>query len=115
MWLTGFDSLMPEGRKTPWKYLPHLGTHLSVTFGEPIPPHTIRAALQRESIPDSHPAEKVQSWVSKTGTVPTLSAQVRDAQAEEESRRIRSMVTDVIQREVEALGTRVSQMMLDKP
>ncbi|TFY76142.1 hypothetical protein EWM64_g7870 [Hericium alpestre] len=115
MWLTGFDSLMPEGRKAPWKFLPRLGTHLSVTFGEPIPPHTIRAALQREAIPDSHPAQNVQSWVSEKGTVPALVAQERDVQAEEESRRIRSMVTDVIQREVEALGTRVSQRMLDKP
>ncbi|KIY45961.1 tafazzin-PC [Fistulina hepatica ATCC 64428] len=36
MWLTGFDRLMPEGRKFPFNFMPRFGQHLSVTFGEPI-------------------------------------------------------------------------------
>ncbi|KAI9461407.1 acyltransferase-domain-containing protein [Russula earlei] len=45
MWLTGFDDLMPEGRRSPWKYLPHPGVRLSVTFGAPIPPAAVHATL----------------------------------------------------------------------
>ncbi|KAJ7233127.1 hypothetical protein B0H12DRAFT_1204860 [Mycena haematopus] len=36
MWIAGFDSLMPEGRSFPYKYLPRPGKHLSVTFGAPL-------------------------------------------------------------------------------
>ncbi|KAF7355028.1 Tafazzin family protein [Mycena sanguinolenta] len=36
MWVTGFDSLMPEGRSFPYKYLPRPGKHLSITFGAPL-------------------------------------------------------------------------------
>ncbi|KAJ7179438.1 hypothetical protein C8R46DRAFT_1073773 [Mycena filopes] len=36
MWLSGFDTLMPEGRSFPYNYLPRLGKHLSVTFGAPL-------------------------------------------------------------------------------
>jgi monolysocardiolipin acyltransferase len=37
VWLTGFDQLMPEGRKFPFNFLPRAGIDLSITFGEPIP------------------------------------------------------------------------------
>lgn len=37
VWLTGFDQLMPEGRKFPFNFLPRAGADLSITFGEPIP------------------------------------------------------------------------------
>ena len=37
VWLTGFDQLMPIGRKFPFNYLPNAGVDLSITFGEPIP------------------------------------------------------------------------------
>ena len=37
VWLTGFDQLMPVGRKFPFNYLPRAGADLSITFGEPIP------------------------------------------------------------------------------
>ncbi|KAJ6510158.1 acyltransferase-domain-containing protein, partial [Mycena vitilis] len=36
MWLSGFDTLMPEGRSFPFNYLPRPGKHLSVTFGAPV-------------------------------------------------------------------------------
>ncbi|KAJ7162548.1 acyltransferase-domain-containing protein [Mycena crocata] len=38
MWLSGFDTLMPEGRSFPYNYLPRPGKHISVTFGEPLDP-----------------------------------------------------------------------------
>ncbi|KAH9170192.1 hypothetical protein EDB89DRAFT_1979218 [Lactarius sanguifluus] len=34
----GFDKLVPEGRHTPWKYLPCPGARLSVAFGTPVSP-----------------------------------------------------------------------------
>jgi hypothetical protein len=37
VWLTGFDQLMPGGRKFPFNYLPRAGADLSITFGGPIP------------------------------------------------------------------------------
>lgn len=43
---TGFDNLMPEGRKFPWNYVPRLGVKLSITIGEPIAPEDIQAALR---------------------------------------------------------------------
>ncbi|KXN87953.1 Tafazzin [Leucoagaricus sp. SymC.cos] len=49
MWLTGFDRLMPEGRPFPYKYLPHSGAELSITFGNPIPADSIRQALQNHT------------------------------------------------------------------
>ncbi|KAH9953501.1 hypothetical protein BC827DRAFT_131866 [Russula dissimulans] len=41
----GFDGLMPEGRRAPWKYLPRPGAHLSVTFGSSLAPAAVRAPL----------------------------------------------------------------------
>lgn len=37
VWLTGFDQMMPVGRKSPFNFLPRAGADLSITFGEPIP------------------------------------------------------------------------------
>jgi monolysocardiolipin acyltransferase len=45
MWITGFDKLMPEGRKFPFKFFPRPRQHISVTFGEPIPADRLHAAL----------------------------------------------------------------------
>ncbi|KAI0694066.1 acyltransferase-domain-containing protein [Cytidiella melzeri] len=90
MWLTGFDRLMPEGRSFPYKYLPRRGVALSVTYGEPVKEADIRTALEsrasmkeHEDHPDGH----------------ELGAR--------ETARIRSAVTAVLHREVEALGRRV--------
>lgn len=60
---------MPEGRAFPWKYLPRLGVKLSVTFGEPLPPEDIQAALramgledvQRKSDPTVAPSKDIIS------------------------------------------------------
>lgn len=45
MWLTGFETLMPEGRNFPYKYIPRPGARLSVNFGEPMAQDEISSAL----------------------------------------------------------------------
>ncbi|KAL0580929.1 Lyso-phosphatidylcholine acyltransferase [Marasmius crinis-equi] len=47
MWITGFDKVMPEGRPFPYKYLPRLGAHLSVTFGKPLPTKAVSSIADR--------------------------------------------------------------------
>ncbi|KAJ8472409.1 hypothetical protein ONZ51_g8533 [Trametes cubensis] len=136
MWLTGFDKLMPEGRSFPYKFLPKPGVALSVTFGEPVPPQSIQEALntlvRERRLPDashassgglqdpSRPSEEKRSGVISEqgwlGEPVTEAAGTRQQGVEmeqqaqesaEEIMRVRSAVTAVIQREVEALGRRV--------
>ncbi|KAJ7688414.1 acyltransferase-domain-containing protein [Mycena rosella] len=57
MWLSGFDTLMPEGRSFPYNYLPRLGKHLSVTFGEPLDPREIEALRSNAGQTDAEIAE----------------------------------------------------------
>jgi len=53
IWLTGFDQLMPEGRRFPFNFLPRAGADLSITFGEPIPAEELLdAASSKESSED---------------------------------------------------------------
>ena len=53
MWLTGYENLMPAGRPFPQKFIPHFGTRMSVTFGEPIPAEELQAAMQPLSPTDT--------------------------------------------------------------
>jgi monolysocardiolipin acyltransferase len=46
MWLTGFNELMPEGRAFPYKYLPRVGSKLSITFGNPLPSDLVSSFTQ---------------------------------------------------------------------
>ncbi|KAG6903302.1 hypothetical protein C0995_013055 [Termitomyces sp. Mi166 len=101
MWLTGFDKLMPEGRTVPWKFLPRYGAQLSVTFGSPIPSEEILEALGTSN-PQVPPPDAVKSkgWLKDQ-----LSQEPRaPSMAQEDFLRVRSAVTAVIQRRVEALG-----------
>ncbi|KAF7353068.1 Tafazzin family protein [Mycena venus] len=82
MWITGFDSLMPEGRSFPFKYLPRPGNHLSVTFGAPL---------------DLRELE-------------TLCIAPRDTDAQ--IAQTRSQMTAVLHRAVEGLGRSVSGNLL---
>jgi len=36
---------MPEGQPFPYKYLPRIGAHLSITFGDPVPAHELLDAF----------------------------------------------------------------------
>ncbi|KAI0065174.1 acyltransferase-domain-containing protein [Artomyces pyxidatus] len=106
MWITGFENLMPEGRKTPYKYFPRLGAQLSVTFGDPIPPQDIVTALQRDS--------PVSKTLTDRGTGPLEASHGMNLGTEHEKRLIRIKVTNLVQRAVEALGKQVSGNMLGK-
>ncbi|KAM5541648.1 hypothetical protein V8D89_004838 [Ganoderma adspersum] len=126
MWLTGFDKLMPEGRPFPYKFLPRSGTALSVTFGEPVPSQEIQEALATTvtttSAPEapSTPQQELRSaLVAKRGWLGNPIQPTSDAAASEEDEairraievgRVRSAVTALIQRRVEALGRRVLGM-----
>jgi monolysocardiolipin acyltransferase len=86
MWLSGFDTLMPEGRSFPYNYLPRLGKHLSVTFGDPVDPRELNKALE-----DLRTSESTNTdMVAKT----------------------RIEVTAVVHRAVETLGRSVSGDLL---
>jgi len=88
VWLSGFDKLMPEGRRFPFKLLPRFGAELSVTFGEPVPPERILAVLRRNAVGDSN-ANRING---------------QQLDNEDEIRNTRIAVTDVVQKAVEALG-----------
>jgi len=55
MWLTGFDQLMPEGRRAPFKFFPRRGANLSITFGKPI--HTDDIKVLLDSVTPNRPSE----------------------------------------------------------
>ncbi|KAI0804634.1 acyltransferase-domain-containing protein [Irpex lacteus] len=94
MWLTGFDKLMPEGRSFPYKFFPRRGVALSVTFGSPIPLSSIKIALNARRIHEELPL--------------TDQRETHGMRSKEGWARIRSAVTAVVHREVEALGRRVA-------
>ncbi|KAK7470978.1 Lyso-phosphatidylcholine acyltransferase [Stygiomarasmius scandens] len=85
MWITGFDKLMPEGRPFPNKYLPRIGTRLSVTFGNPLSADEIKNVIERLSAQKELVCNPVEL-----------------------ERRIRIEITDVVHRAVWALGRSVA-------
>ena len=132
---------MPEGRSAPWKFFPKPGVALSVTFGKPISPSSIKAAFtsaihgrngfanddlatehelslgvseeERRSLvvsEDGWLGDELKAYMAspsvesvKNGNgVPT-----EDALVKRETARIRSAITAVLHREVEALGRSV--------
>lgn len=106
MWLTGFDQLMPEGRRFPYKHLPRLGTRVSVTFGQPIPMERIQQAIEISSgdqVLSSFPntSKDCRPFVpsQKSGNVDRETLDVL---------RIRAEITRVVQDEVERLGRLIS-------
>lgn len=132
--MSGFDKLMPEGRPFPYKFLPRPGAALSVTFGEPVPVKDIQDALDTlvlekrlRPAPDSanggladpsRPREEglsgavaEQGWLARpvSHAMEEVAGhrEIGDPVLAEEVARVRSAVTAVIQREVEALGRRV--------
>ena len=120
---------MPEGRSAPFKFLPKPGADLSVTFGKPVPAQEIRdtlASLVKENrIPEapqsasggladpSRPLEELGSakvvgrgWLSES-TLGETSKYMISPNDSVEIARVRSAVTAIVQREVEALGREV--------
>ncbi|RDB20473.1 Tafazzin [Hypsizygus marmoreus] len=108
MWLTGFDTLMPEGRPFPYKYIPRPGAQLSVTFGEPIPASTIEEALKilgpgKASSSAPHHLRKPEGWIENELADERHSSVLQ----KDEILRVRAEVTAILQRAVEALGRSV--------
>jgi monolysocardiolipin acyltransferase len=79
---------MPEGRKSPYKFIPKPGAELGITFGEPVDLELFKGLLERD-------------W--RTGTRP----------GEADDARIK--VSEILRQEVERLGKRVAGNMLGKP
>ncbi|KAH7931351.1 hypothetical protein BV22DRAFT_11832 [Leucogyrophana mollusca] len=140
MWLSGFDKLMPEHRPFPNKYFPRMGVKLGVAFGDPIPAEDIITALNvlrqsrnpshsnRPPIPGQDTIIQEPSHGAGLGDEHHLGGWVGDAAAraggdlavdptlaarKQQLDQVRSDVTAIIQRAVEALGRKVSGDMLD--
>ena len=125
MWLTGFDKLMPLGRHFPFNYFPRLGVHLSVTFGNPISSEKIKNALGTlcsDHIPGipSHSEvvsgnERMSGWMGAEGAQ-KLNRKTVDEEIMKRKNlvvtRVRSDVTAIVQRAVEALGRSMSGDLL---
>ncbi|KAG1756057.1 acyltransferase-domain-containing protein [Suillus lakei] len=124
MWLTGFDKLMPEHRSFPYKYFPKLGIKLGVVFGDPIPVEKITAALSALHVPlvaedgvelelgnELHPGGRVDRTAVRGGErfAPGCDVVKRKRQMDV----VRSDVTAIIQRAVEALGRKESGNFLN--
>ena len=65
VWLTGFDQLMPVGRKFPFNYLPNAGVNLSITFGDPIPAEELLDATNSKDSSDDIIRSKLTDIVQK--------------------------------------------------
>lgn len=114
---------MPEGRPTPYKYFPRRKVDLSVTFGEPVLEADVKAALKvrifRNENEDPLPVtdrriedERNSGQLTRSGWLgesrtSSCSSEGKLEQQAHEIARVRSAVTAVIQRDVEALGRRV--------
>lgn len=114
MWITGFDQLMPEGRPFPYKYFPRVPAKLSVTFGQPVEADELREALnviERDTYYDptvtTDRSEGLAGWLGEEARHqhPT-GVELFDEKVYNSL--IRQKVTDIIQRDVEALGRLVS-------
>ena len=103
MWLTGFDHVMPEPRGFP-KFLPRLRKDLSITFGSPMDPSKwsqVLDPLRERFASSSSDAARRSSPLMVAGEPPL-------GEEDGEKCRTRSALTDIVQREVEALGYSIS-------
>jgi monolysocardiolipin acyltransferase len=119
MWLTGFDQLMPEGRASPYKYLPRPGARLSVTFGDPLPSEDIKKALgelsvERPTVPFSSELRKTKGRMVGEATRELNRNDAQNLRGAE-NLKIRTEVTALVQRAVESLGRSISGNSLSQP
>jgi hypothetical protein len=102
---TGFDTLMPEGRRAPWKFFPRPGARLSVTFGAPLPTAAVGAALGMGQRVD------VRGLWNDGGGCLYGKHQRTQAKGDGEVE-ARIVLTELMQRAVEGLGRQVSGDLL---
>lgn len=118
----GFDKLMPEHRTSPYKYFPKLGIGLGVAFGDPIPVEEIMDALSVHSyvplVTEGSLESKLSDKLCLGACVGRTAMQAKEGFAPGCERKrqmdvVRSDVTAIIQRAVEALGRQVSGNLLN--
>jgi len=97
MWLTGFEKVMPEGRPFPYKYMPQFGTHISITFGDPLNKNDIQDTLGL--------AHKIK---------PRPQDPAFKSESETELDDVRLDITEIIRTAVLVLGRKVSGPTLSK-
>lgn len=61
IWITGFNQVMPLGRRFPFNYMPRIGQRMSITFGEPL---SLEEAIQRRRQSDGTPERSFQDLTS---------------------------------------------------
>jgi len=107
MWITGFDKLMPEGRRAPWKFIPRQDARLSVTFGPPLSPAVVRATMTSASgiVPVPAPWPGCDDGEDKEQEQSTGMPIKMDAEAEV---KVWIALTELMQHAVEVLGRHVS-------
>lgn len=81
MWITGFEDLMPEGRKAPFKFLPRPGARLSITFAPPVSQSDLLAVKEKAVLGED---------------------------VEEDEVRVRTAITSYLHDAVQALGHQMS-------
>ena len=114
MWLTGFEKLMPEGRSFPYKYLPRPGAHLTVTFGDPVPPEQVHKALDvvgtgmQSFDPSRNGRGTSTGWIGDEIPIRIEESDHRGSvDLPSETLKVRAEVTRIIQAAVESLGRSV--------
>jgi len=111
MWISGFEKVMPEDRGFP-RFIPRRGSTLSINFAAPTEPAKLNAILDPWR-GQAHLHSEESSRDRKKGMVTAPHRTTPSGDAEEE-RKVRSLLTDVMQREVELLGHAVSGPLLSK-
>jgi monolysocardiolipin acyltransferase len=107
---------MPEGRWSPYKYVPHLGSNLGVAIGSPIPSDDFKGVIKSRlginlsTTPDRSLGE-IDGWMSESKVRHLIRGKgvTLDEEIEQEIKGIRSDVTAVVHRAVEELGRKVSK------
>lgn len=106
---------MPEGRRIPWKFLPKLGTRLSVTIGQPIDHSKIQKTLDKSSRERFLLSRTESLQPTKVGLQDLASHSPVKNTLKQETDNVRSEVTALLQSAVENLGNCLrNQTNLDK-
>ncbi|KAK2466424.1 hypothetical protein APHAL10511_002066 [Amanita phalloides] len=104
VWLTGFDQVMPEGRPFPYKYMPRLGAHLSITFGDPL-----AADRTREALNTAYKARRNEQFQRGCGHLRRAMGHGHcDSDSAYDLNTVRSEITEIIRQTVLALGRKTS-------